>query len=160
MADYVRDGQLRILYFDYPVAATHPFAARAAEAARCAADQGRYQALRKRFYDYPKALQPQFLPEHARAAGLDVEAFEACLASDRHAAAVAADQALGVTLGVRGTPTFFIGKPSADGNAVHARKRIDGAQPLPVFREVIEQIAAAAGATPGAAPSVSEERAP
>jgi protein-disulfide isomerase len=141
MADYVQQGLVRILFFDYPAAA-HPFAAKAAEAARCAADQNRYQALRSRFYDHAKALHPQFLPDHARAADLDVPTFEACLASGRHAAAIVADRRQGMALGVRGTPTFFVGVPSADGAAMHAQKRIDGAQPIAVFREVIEQVRA------------------
>lgn len=144
--DYVEDGRLRMLFFDNPLTAKHPFAAQAAEAARCAADQALYPALRSRFYDHAKAIQPQFLPDHAEAAGLDVAAFKTCLDSDRHADAVAADQALAMSLGVRGTPTFFIGVPSADGSAVQVRKRIDGAQPLAVFRDVIEQIKAETGA--------------
>jgi protein-disulfide isomerase len=160
MSDYVDARRLRILFFDNPVASAHPFAAQAAEAARCAADQGRYLALRRRFYDHAKALHPQFLPDHAEAAGLDVAAFQACLDSDRHAAAVAADQALAVTLGVRGTPTFFLGVPNHDGSAVQARKRIDGAQPMAVFRDVIDRLEAEASLESGASLFEAQERAP
>lgn len=158
MTDYVDAGRLRILFFDNPVASTHPFAAQAAEAARCAADQGRYLALRRRFYDHAKALHPQFLPDHAEAAGLDAAAFRTCLDSDRHVAAVSADQALAMTLGVRGTPTFFVGVPTRDGSAVQARKRIDGAQPMAVFRAVIDQLEAEASPDFGASLFEAQER--
>ncbi len=142
MAEYVDSGRVRLLFYDYPVANRHPHAPRAAEAARCGAEQDRYQALRTLFFEHSKALQPQFLSAHAEAAGLDIAAFEACVDSGRHAAAVAADLAQGTALGVRGTPTFFVGVPTDDGAGIRTLRRIAGAQPYTVFRDVIEQLAA------------------
>ena len=47
--------------------------------------------------------------EYARLVGIDAEAFEACLRSDRHADVVTANRRLGETLGVNGTPTVYVG---------------------------------------------------
>ncbi len=48
------------------------------------------------------------LKQKAAALGLDAEAFNACLDSGRHAAAVNADIQAGRSLGVNGTPAIFI----------------------------------------------------
>ena len=60
--------------------------------------------------------------------GLDSDAFEACLESDKYEEFVQEDMDFALNLGIRSTPTFFI-----NGLAVV------GAQPIDVFKQVIDQ---------------------
>ena len=60
--------------------------------------------------------------------------FGDCLASGRYTDAVQADLEQGVSLGVNGTPAFFL-----NGNFV------SGAQPYSVFQQAIETLLADAG---------------
>lgn len=140
--ELVETGAVRYVYFDYPVESAHPFARKAAEAARCAAEQGRYHAMREHLFGNAKALQPVLLREHAKAVGLDETDFADCLASERVAASVSSDLAEAIELGVRGTPAFFLGFPVGDGDEIDVRRRIDGAEPYPVFEEVVKELLA------------------
>ena len=87
---------------------------------------------------------PAALDRLAGDIGLDVAAFTACRTSGKHTAAVMASNEEGSTLGITGTPTFFING-----------RILLGAQPLEAFSKVIdEELAAAPGrppATPGGA---------
>jgi predicted DsbA family dithiol-disulfide isomerase len=66
--------------------------------------------------------------------GLDTDTFDACLESGQHEAAVLADLEYGVSLGIDGTPAFFL-----NGNF------LSGAQPFETFRQAIESLLAEAG---------------
>jgi len=137
ISDFIEPGQVRYVFFDYPLEVKHPFAREAAEAARCADDQGRYWEMRQYLFQNQKALQPVFLLEHARSISLDPGVFQDCLASDRHAAAVTDNLAQAMKLHIRGTPAFFIGFLAPESRHVRVIKRIDGSQPYAVFEEEI-----------------------
>jgi protein-disulfide isomerase len=64
----------------------------------------------------------------AAEAGLEQAAFDDCLDSGRHAAAINADLQEGSQLGVQGTPAFFVNG-----------QFISGAQPFAVFDQAIQQ---------------------
>jgi protein-disulfide isomerase len=136
----VEPGRVQYHFHDYPVEQLHPFARKAAEASRCAADQGRYWDFRVRLYANNKALQEAFLPEHAEATGLDRGLFEDCLESGRHAPDVTADLKIARELRIHGTPAFFIGVPSDDGNSMRAFRRIDGAQDPALFSQALKAV--------------------
>ena len=53
--------------------------------------------------------------KYALAAGANVEKWRSCLASQDHRSAIEADKALGIRMGVRATPTIFIGKEKISG---------------------------------------------
>lgn len=48
--DYVDQGKARLIYMDYPITSLHPNAFKAAEAARCAEDQGKFQEYREKLF--------------------------------------------------------------------------------------------------------------
>lgn len=135
--DFIKTGRVRYVFFDYPIESRHPLARRAAEAARCAADQGRYWEMRQRLYQNQKALHPGFLHDHARSIGLDSDAFQECLASNRHADEVSGDLAQARKLRIRGTPAFFLGISTTEHQHIKVVKRIDGAAAYPVFHKEI-----------------------
>ncbi len=136
--DYVNKGTARYAFRDFPLAAIHPLSAKAAEAARCAGDQGKYWEMHDRLFANQKDLQPEKLPGHAQAIGLDVEKFRACLDDARYAKAVQQDVEAGGELGAQGTPTFVVGL--SDGNQVKDGVVIHGAQPIAVFKAEIEKL--------------------
>jgi protein-disulfide isomerase len=140
LSDYIDTGKARYAFRDYPLDQIHPLAAKAAEAARCAGDQGKYWEMHDRLFGNQKELQPEKLPAHAEALKLDAAAFRACLDDSRHAARVKEDLQAGEDLGARGTPMFVVGP--AGGNQVTSGVVIHGAQPIAVFKSEIEKLLA------------------
>jgi protein-disulfide isomerase len=142
VSELVDTGKVRYVFFDYPIEAAHPFARKAAQAARCADEQGQYWAMRQHLFQNAKALQPIFLKDHADAVGLDVAAFDACMGADRLSDAIANDQAQAIALSIRGTPTLLVGTASDDGKRIQVIKRIDGAVDYPAIAQVVDQLLA------------------
>lgn len=87
----------------------HRHACEAARGAVCAAEQGRFWAFHDLAFKNQHQLRAEDLALYARAAGVDVEAWEACMRSDRSKQRVLDDTRAGAALGLRGTPRIFIG---------------------------------------------------
>jgi protein-disulfide isomerase len=136
-SEYVDAGKLRYLVRDFPLESIHPQAFEAAEAARCAGDQGRYWEMHDALFQNQKALGQAQLKQYAEGLGLDTAAFEACLEDGRHADAVRADLAEGQGAGITGTPTFFLAVEGENG-ALNTLRKIVGAQPYAAFAQAIE----------------------
>jgi protein-disulfide isomerase len=102
------DGRVRLRWRHFPLAAKHPHAERAAEAAEAAGAQGRFWDMHDVLFANQRALDDEDLVGYAGELGLDVQRFEDDLRSGRFAAAVAEDYEAGVAAGVSGTPTFFV----------------------------------------------------
>ena len=86
----------------------HPNAQKAAEAAECAGDQGKYFDMHDAIFENQASIDVSSLKGYAKTMGLDAGTFDSCLDSGEKAAEVAADMAAGSAAGVRGTPTFFV----------------------------------------------------
>lgn len=129
--------QLRYVFLDFPMEAKHPFAIKAAIAARCAEEQGKYWEMRNTLFNNQKALHELFLVEHAKNAGLDDVEFNDCLKSGRYVSAIREDQVVGKILGIKGTPTFFLGINKGD--KIQMVRKIQGAQSYEVFEREINQ---------------------
>lgn len=119
--------RVKIVFKDYPLP-NHPQAPKAAEAARCAGDQNKYWEMHDAMFANQRALEEPTLKQHARALGLDSAAFDRCLDSGKHAAAVQAGLDLGNKMGVNSTPSLYV-----NGRAVI------GAMPFDVFKQVIDE---------------------
>ncbi len=102
-------GQIRFVFRQFPLTGVHPQAEKAAEASECAAQQGKFWPAEKLFYDKQANLSVSALDGYAAELGLNTNEFTQCLSSGRMAGRVQQDIADGKALGVRGTPTFFIG---------------------------------------------------
>ena len=87
-----------------------------------------------------EALEPPKLSEHARALGLDGARFDQCLTAGTHAARVSQGLTDGEAAGVRGTPGFVVAK-TTPGDSVEGTLVV-GAQPVEVFRRLIDQLLA------------------
>lgn len=132
---YIDTGLVRYVFKDYPLD-FHLQAPRAAEAARCANEQGEFLAMHNKLFTQQSSWAgkddvDEIFIGIATELSLDEEAFSDCLTENRYASAVQADYAEGASFGITGTPTFFI-----NGN------RVVGAVPFDVFAQAIDSILA------------------
>ncbi len=134
---YVDTGKVRYVFRDFPLDQMHPQARKAAEAAHCAGEQGKYWEMHEVLFQNQRTLAPPQLTVHARTVGVDGSKFDECLSSGRPAARVERGLADGAAVGVQGTPTFVVGK-TKPGDFVEGTP-IRGAQPLEMFRRIIDQ---------------------
>jgi protein-disulfide isomerase len=138
--DYVKTGKLLYVIRDFPIAQLHPHALKAAEAGRCAADQGKFWPMHDMLFSNQDHLEPADLTQYAPLVGLDKGVFQQCLATGVHAADIQQAIAYGVSLGVSATPTFFIGRIDADGKTVHAVTELAGAYPYAIFKQKLDAL--------------------
>jgi protein-disulfide isomerase len=99
---------LRFVFRHFPLLASHPHAAMAAEAAEAAEAQGKFWEMHDRLFAHQHALEDADLQRHARKIGLDLERFDRDLRTQAHQVRVREDAAEGVRSGVKGTPTLFV----------------------------------------------------
>jgi len=149
--NYVDTGKLKYVVRDFPLP-FHQNAQKAAEAAHCAARQGKYWEMHDLLFKNQRTLDKEHLVEYAKQIGLNQDTFETCLDKGETAQEVKTSQAEGRKAGVTGTPTLFLGTMQEDGT-VKLTKRITGAQPYPVFQKAIDGMLGAKGAKEGTAPA-------
>jgi len=100
-------GVVRYAERDLPLE-FHRHAGTAAEAARCALEQGNYWRFHDFLYAANATPDRAALDRAARAVNLEMDAFAECLESGRHAAEVAADAAVANSLGLSVVPAVFV----------------------------------------------------
>lgn len=118
--------KVRLVYRHYPLP-NHPNARPAAEAAACAAQQGKFWEYHDRLFANPSKLADADLKKDAADLGLDTAKFNACVDAHEFKSEVDADVKAGDAAGVNGTPAFFING-----------RLISGAQPFEAFKRVID----------------------
>ena len=136
--EYVATGKLRHVFLDLPLESIHKVAFKAAEAASCASEQGKYWEMHQRLFENQNKLQP-WTP-HAEAIGLDVPKFEECLSSGSQAAAIRQDMAEAQKAGVTSTPTFFLAYTDPKSSKIRTVRRLTGAQPFANFKAEIDKL--------------------
>jgi protein-disulfide isomerase len=119
--------RVRIVYRHYPLP-NHPNARPAAEAAACAAEQGKFWQYHDRLFENQTKLSEADLKQHAAELGLNATQFNACVDAHKPKALVDADLRAGEEAGVDGTPAFFING-----------RMVSGAQPYDLFKRVIDE---------------------
>ena len=124
---YVNAGKAQFIFYDFPLVSIHDHAVLSARAARCAGDQpapasgqasdegdGAYWAYHDYLFEkqndwaYQQGSVADDFVAYARELGLDADAFESCLNSDRYADVVTANRRLGDQLRITGTPTVLV----------------------------------------------------
>jgi protein-disulfide isomerase len=120
-------GKIRFVYRHFPLSTIHPEAFDAAQAAMCAGEQGSYWTYHEMLFS-GRSLGSSIYTQYAHDLSLNIERFNDCMAAGSYRAKIEADTDFAVNLGVRSTPTFFV-----NGLA------IVGAQPLDVFKQVIDK---------------------
>jgi protein-disulfide isomerase len=118
--------KVSVVYRYFPLE-FHSHAQKAAEAAACAADQGKFWEMHDKLFANQRELEPASLEKYAADVGADAAAFKTCLESGQKAPLVASDLEAGKALGVTGTPGFFVNG-----------RFLGGAMPIDAFSEVID----------------------
>lgn len=127
----INTGAARYAVVNLPLA-MHPEAIPAAEAAECAAEQGKYWQMHGALFEGQQGLATMNYGLVAGAIGVDVGRFDACLAADAALARVQADAKDAERLEVRSTPTLFLGRVQKDGG-VDLVRQLRGALPVETF---------------------------
>src|SRR5215469_6553708 len=119
--------KVRLVYMDFPLP-MHQYALKAAQAARCAGDQGKYWEFHDALFSDQSKLDQAGLKATAGKLKLDTKKFDECTAGDLHIDQIRKSQQEGSGVGVDGTPTFII-----DG------RLMSGAQPPSEMESVINE---------------------
>ncbi len=117
--------RVKVVFKDFPLS-SHQYAQKAAEAAQCAHEQGRFWEYHDTLFANQGSLGIASLKQYASGLGLNTEQFNSCLDSGKYAAEVQKDFSDGRAAGVSGTPTFFING-----------KKLVGAQSFSAFESLI-----------------------
>ena len=118
--------KVSLSYRDFPLTSIHPQALIAAEASRCALEQGKFWEYHDQLFA-ASTLEKDALVEYARNLKLDEKQFDSCLKGEKYKADIEKDADEGRKAGVNGTPGFFINGVS-----------ISGAKPKEEFTKVID----------------------
>ncbi|MEM2785030.1 MAG: DsbA family protein [Candidatus Nitrosotenuis sp.] len=133
--NYIKTGKAKMIFKDFVIIG--PDSVTAAHGAHCADEQGK-------FWDYHDTLYNNWSGENngwaslenqhkfAQQMGLDTVAFAECMESGRYNEKIQASTNDAQTLGLSGTPAFFIIGPN---NKI---VRVPGAQPYDVFVNILE----------------------
>ena len=101
-------------YRDFPLSQMHAQAEIAAEASRCAEEQGKFWEYHDQLFATGK-LEKDALVQYAKDLNLDDQKFTACLSSEKYKADIQKDVTEGRKAGVTGTPGFFINGITLEG---------------------------------------------
>jgi len=135
LENYVDTGKVKIIFKDFTIIG--PDSRTAAHAAHCADDQDL-------FWEYHDTLYNNWTGENngwassenlfrmAQDVGLDIDEFTDCMLNEIHTQIISASNADARTLGLTGTPGFFVISPN---NQV---TKIPGAQPFEVFQKIFD----------------------
>ncbi len=135
LENYVDTGKVKIIFKDLTIIG--PDSITAAHAAHCADDQGL-------FWEYHDTLYNNWNGENngwassenqlrmAQDVGLNIDEFTDCMLNEIHTQIISASNADARTLGLTGTPAFFV---IGSNNQV---TKIPGAQPFDVFQKIFD----------------------
>jgi protein-disulfide isomerase len=127
--NYVETGRVQFIYHEFPLQ-QHANAVPAAEAARCAGDQGKFWPMHDTLFSKQTEWESDGnaatrFAGYAAALGMDRGAFESCMASDKHLAGVNEAGTAAQAANIQATPTFYVNGKKADASTL--KQAIDAA---------------------------------
>lgn len=134
---YIDSGKVLFAYRDFPLS-SHAMAKPASVAARCAGAQGAYWVMQRELFKNQSRLSYDTYTEIAKEMKLDVNKFIACTKDSKQQKIVEKEFEYGRSIGVNGTPTFYIGLYK--NGVLTSVERLGGAQPEQAFALVIEKL--------------------
>jgi protein-disulfide isomerase len=136
---YIDTGKVRFFSKDLPLD-FHSNAMRAAMAARCAGEQGKFWELRDTMGANPNSLDIEHIVGFAADLKMDTGALRACIDGGKYKERVQGDVLEAMRIGANGTPTFIVGKSA--GNGVEG-ELMAGAMPFQMFDLKLKELQAA-----------------
>src|SRR5919112_3540262 len=132
--DYIRPGKVRWVFINFPLTSVHQHASAASQLAVCAGQQRKFWPVHDLLFKYQETWTPlkeagPFFVSLADSAGLSKPALLTCLDSPETLNSVRDDAEGASRSGATSTPTFYI-----EGGL------LEGAQPLAVFRQVLDSV--------------------
>lgn len=134
-SDYFKNGEVNLVYKQFPLSSIHPFAQNAGEASLCAHDQGKFWEYHDTLFANPGSLDDASLKAYAAQLGLDTDTFNSCLDGDEKKSEVLKELAQAQAAGGRGTP-YFVVINNDNGNT----QIISGAVPWTNFEAAISSL--------------------
>ncbi len=120
-------NRIRYDFMHFPLRSLHRYALDAAEAAECAADQGKFWEYIDLVYTNQKDLDNEHLLTWAEDLKLDMTTLKSCTASHRKRDVILAEYDEGRAKGVQGTPTFFVNGKQVEATLTALKEAIDSA---------------------------------
>ena len=135
LENYVDTGKVKIIFKDFTIIG--PDSITAAHAAHCANDQDLFWEYHDTLYNNWNGenngwASSENLLRMAQDVGLNIDEFTDCMLNEIHTQIISASNADARTLGLTGTPGFFVISPN---NQV---TKIPGAQPFDVFQKIFD----------------------
>lgn len=134
--EYIGTGKVRYFFRDLP----EPDETNAwfkARAARCAGDQGKFWQMHELLFSAQAAKGPEVV-SLGSTLGLDLDAFNACLATKKYLENIRRSEAGARRMGLYGTPSFLVGLLTDDGDFVRVKQVLVGAQTYDKFKSLLD----------------------
>ncbi|MFQ5431507.1 MAG: DsbA family protein [Nitrospinota bacterium] len=138
--EYVKTGKVKYVYKDFPLN-FHKKAPKAAEAAHCAGEKGKFWEMHDLLFENQMRLDIPSLINHGDKLGLNLDDFKKCISDGRYMEGIKKDIEAGKNTGLRGTPSFVIGKQNKNGEVTG--DLIVGAAPFKAFKAAIDAMLSA-----------------
>ncbi|WP_105264621.1 thioredoxin domain-containing protein [Pseudoalteromonas sp. T1lg76] len=138
--NFIENGKVKYVARDFPLG-FHDKAKGAAVAANCSLQQGAYWPMREQLFNNMRQLGDELYQSSAEQLELDMDKFAKCLADEAILAKVEQDMSYGTSLGIRGTPSFLIGR--IEGERLINPTLLVGAQSYETFAAVLNELASA-----------------
>lgn len=119
--------QIAYEFHHFPLSSIHRYAFEAAEAAECAADQGKFWEFVDLDYKNQQELSSEMLDQWGEDLKLDTALFNRCRDSHIKRDMIQEEYDQGRNLGVRGTPTFFVNGEQVEATVDGLSAAIDAA---------------------------------
>ena len=136
--DYIKTGKIKYVFRHLPLESIHKNAFKAAEAANCANEQGKFWEMHDSLFAHQATLSPDNLSIYAETIGLDMPKFKSCLDSGQYAPEIRKSIAEAGNAGVTATPTFLLVLTEPNSSKVKVLKVLRGAQPYAAFKGAID----------------------
>jgi protein-disulfide isomerase len=127
-----------MVFLDMPLESIHKLAFKAAQAASCAGEEGKFWEMHDRLFANQKTLEPW--TAHAEAVGLDVAKFDACLASGKFDLEIRRQMGEARKAGVTGTPAFMLGRTEPNSSKVKVLAVLRGAKAFADFKAELDRL--------------------
>lgn len=135
--EMINTGKVKYVSYDFPLS-FHKQAKSASVAARCADKQKKFWGMHDAIFNNPRNLNNKFYTKTAIKLNMNAVAFKKCLKDTNIAKAVEANIEYGNSLGVTGTPKFYVGK--INGITIKQVTVISGAQRYAAFKRAIDAL--------------------
>ena len=136
-SEFVDTGRVAYVFRHFPLDTIHTNARHASEIAECAARQNQFWPVHSYLFSVKGLTDDATVFGGGALAGIDEHLLQNCVERGGGRDGVQTDATEGRRLGVKGTPTIFIGPIAADGT-IRLRRRIVGAVSYDALRQAIE----------------------